>query len=65
MRDLNWRVSSYSDNGTCVQVAKGPNGNILVRNSNRPDAGTVEFTPAEVDAFFKGAAAGEFEDLRS
>jgi len=59
---LNWRKSSYSNNGQCVEVAETDDG-ILVRNSNRPDAGTIEFTRAEMAAWIEGCKAGEFEDI--
>lgn len=63
---LVWRKSTFSDGGgSCVEIAKLPSGNTLVRNSNHPDAGTVEFTPAEMTAWVKGCAAGEFDDLAS
>jgi Domain of unknown function (DUF397) len=59
-----WRKSSYSGtNSTCVEVARTADGSTLVRNSNRPDAGTTAFTPAEMDAFVKGCKAGDFDDL--
>lgn len=58
-----WRKSTFSgDNGQCVEVAQA-DGLIAVRNSNFPDAETVWFTPAEMGAFVKGCAAGEFDDL--
>lgn len=61
---LNWRKSSFSGGGgDCVEVAQLPNGDTLVRNSNHPDAGTLTFTPSEMDAWIKGCAAGEFDDL--
>lgn len=60
---MKWRISSYSNNGSCVEVAKLPDGSTAVRNSNHPDAGTVVFTPAEMAAFFAGVRAGEFDDL--
>jgi hypothetical protein len=59
---LDWRVSSFTDNGTCVEVAGTPDG-VLVRNSNARDAGTVAFTRAEMAAWIKGCKAGEFDDL--
>lgn len=60
-----WRKSSYSggNGGSCVEVAELDDDTIAVRNSNHPAAGTVVFTPAEVDAFLKGVHAGEFDDL--
>lgn len=64
--NLKWRKSTYSgSNGSCVEVAKLDDGTTAVRNSNHPDAGTVYFTPAEMDAFLKGVKAGEFDDHHS
>ncbi len=62
---LAWRKSSFSgDNGgACVEAAPLADGRIAVRNSNHPDAGTVYFTRAEMDAYIKGVKAGEFDDL--
>jgi Domain of unknown function (DUF397) len=62
MADLRWRTSSFTDNGTCVEVADNGDG-ILVRNSNHPDAGTLTFTRAEMAAWVAGCKAGEFDDL--
>jgi Domain of unknown function (DUF397) len=60
---LQWRTSTYSSGtNSCVEVAK-TDGGVLVRNSNHPDAGTILFTPAEMAAWVKGCAAGEFDDL--
>jgi hypothetical protein len=59
-----WRKSSFSTVGECVEVAVLDDGSIGVRNSNRPGAGMVAFTRAEVDAFLKGVKAGEFDDFR-
>jgi Domain of unknown function (DUF397) len=61
---MTWHKSSYSgQNGSCVEVARTPDGSTLVRNSNRPDAGTIELTPAEMAAWIAGCKAGEFDDL--
>lgn len=57
-----WRKSSHSNNGSCVEVAETAAG-VLVRNSNRPDAGTIAFTRAEMAAWIEGCKAGEFDDL--
>jgi hypothetical protein len=60
----NWRKSTFSGSGgTCVEVAQSPDGTVLVRNSNHPDAGTLSFTPAEMAAWIAGCQAGEFDDL--
>lgn len=59
-----WRKSTYSGaNGNCVEIAPTADGGVAVRNSNRPEAGTIPFTKAELDAFLKGAKDGEFDDL--
>jgi hypothetical protein len=64
MDDLAWRKSSFSaDQGACVELAPLADGGVAVRNSNHPDAGTVVFTRREMDAWVKGAKAGEFDDL--
>ncbi|WP_067687521.1 DUF397 domain-containing protein [Nocardia jejuensis] len=62
MNEPIWRTSSFTDNGTCVEVAATPDG-VLVRNSNARDAGTVAFTRDEFSTWVKGCKAGEFGDL--
>ncbi|MEU1963047.1 DUF397 domain-containing protein [Nocardia sp. NPDC019304] len=57
-----WRKSSFTSPETCVEVAAIPGG-VLVRNSNAPEAGTLEFTRAEFAAWLEGCKAGEFDDL--
>lgn len=65
LANAKWRKSSYSggNGGSCVEVAVLDDHTVAVRNSNHPDAGTIIFTPAEIDAFLKGVKAGEFNDL--
>jgi uncharacterized protein DUF397 len=59
-----WRKSSFSgNNGHCVEVAALGDEQIAVRNSNRPEAGMLLFTRAEMAAWIKGCQAGEFNDL--
>ena len=60
---LRWRKSSFSPDSQCVEVAETGPDTIAVRNSNHPDAGTLHFTRAEVSAWIKACAAGEFDDL--
>lgn len=62
MNNLEWRVSSFTDNGTCVEVAGTPDA-VFIRNSNARDAGTVAFTRDEFSAWLNGCKAGEFDDL--
>ncbi|HMG44175.1 MAG TPA: DUF397 domain-containing protein, partial [Acidimicrobiales bacterium] len=60
--DLHWRKSTFTDNGQCFEVAEDGD-EILVRNSNRPEAGTIPFTRGELAAWVAGCKAGEFDDL--
>jgi len=62
LNQLYWRKSSFTSPDTCVEVA-AVHGGVLVRNSNAPEAGTVEFTSAEFGAWLQGCKAGEFDDL--
>jgi hypothetical protein len=46
---LTWRKSTYSGQASdCVEMAAAPDGQVLVRNSNRPDAGTIAVRPADL-----------------
>lgn len=60
-----WRKSSFSlANGECVEVRALGGGIIGVRDSKDPDGAVLRFTRGEIDAFLRGAAAGEFDDFR-
>ncbi|WP_214405696.1 DUF397 domain-containing protein [Pseudonocardia lacus] len=62
--ELQWRISTFSgDQGSCVELALAQDGRVAVRNSNHRDAGTVYFTRREMEAWVRGAKAGEFDDL--
>ncbi len=61
MPELHWRTSSFTDNGTCVEVADLPDGGRLVRDTKLGEASPVlQFTSAEWAAFVAGVRAGEF-----
>jgi hypothetical protein len=62
MVDTAWRKSSYSDNGKCVEIAEAGDA-VLVRNSQRPDAGTLVFPPAALAAFVAACRTGKLDDL--
>lgn len=62
MINQQWTKSERSmANNECVEVRRGPNGLIEVRNSKNPDDGVTAFTDAEWDAFLHGAKRGEFD----
>jgi len=62
MKNSEWKKSSFSSDGDCVEVSIGDmSGDVYVRNSNAPHAGTARFTPKEWEVFLKGAKAGEFD----
>ncbi|MEU3835594.1 DUF397 domain-containing protein [Streptomyces microflavus] len=46
MRDdeLTWQLSSYTDTGACVEVAR-PAGEVLVRDSKRRTGPRISVTP--------------------
>ena len=62
--DIGWMMSSRStgNGGSCVQARRHA-GQIEVRNSKQPGAGTVRFTLEEWDSFLDGAKKGEFDKL--
>lgn len=58
-----WRKSSYSDNGECVELAMLDDG-IGVRDSKLGDDSPVlTFTRTELAALVAGIRTGEFDDL--
>jgi hypothetical protein len=60
--DLRWRTSSFTDNGTCVEVADLPDGGRLVRDTKLGEASPVlQYTGAEWQAFIAGVKVGEFD----
>lgn len=61
MMDQTWRKSSFSGNQhNCVECRR-VEGGVEVRNSKRPDAGTIAYTDSEWKAFVAGVKAGEFD----
>ncbi|MYX15446.1 DUF397 domain-containing protein [Streptomyces sp. SID8374] len=51
MRDdeLTWQLSSYTDTGACVEVAR-PAGEVLVRDSKRRTGPRISVTPGSFAA---------------
>ncbi|MFI6083772.1 DUF397 domain-containing protein [Streptomyces sp. NPDC051217] len=59
-KEINWQKSSFSGEGPqCVEIAEH-NGDILVRESDDPDAITTT-SRDKFAAFIAGVKAGEFD----
>lgn len=57
----NWQKSTHSNaTGNCVELRKGPSF-VHMRDSKDPNGPVLNFLPEEVDAFIRGAKAGEFD----
>lgn len=54
-------TSSFCNYGDCVEIGRGPDGAMLVRDTKDRDHATLEFTRDEWDAFVRGVKAGEFD----
>lgn len=63
MEQLTWRKSSRSGNGgdTCVEAARTPAGTIATRDSTRPDAPWLRFSPDAWRAFLADVKRGRFD----
>jgi hypothetical protein len=59
-----WVKSQFSAAGNCVELAALDGGAIAVRNSRDPEGPALIYTRAEIDAFVRGAAAGDFDFAR-
>ncbi|MEV7519513.1 DUF397 domain-containing protein [Streptomyces sp. NBC_01351] len=63
---LTWQKSRHSNSqGSCVEFAKLPDGDVAVRNSRFPDGPALVYTPAEIEALLLGVKDGEFDHLIS
>ena len=57
-----WVKSQFSAGGNCVELAELADGaGIAMRNSRDPEGPALVYTRAEIEAFVRGAAAGEFD----
>ena len=61
---VRWRKATASNpSGSCVEVARVPDGSVAVRNSRFPGGPALIYTQAELAAFLAGVKGGEFDDL--
>jgi len=61
---LQWRkAAASSGNGACVQLARGEDGTVYLRDSKDPYGPVMMYTCQEIAAFLDGAKNGEFDDL--
>ncbi|MBD0707653.1 MULTISPECIES: DUF397 domain-containing protein [unclassified Streptomyces] len=64
LRGVVWQKSRHSNSqGSCVEFAKLPGGEVAVRNSRHPEGPALVYTPAEIEALLLGAKDGEFDHL--
>lgn len=61
--DLQWRKSSFSTNGGCVEVAPLGDALVAVRDSKNPAGGVQVYDHHEWRCFLLGVRNGEFDDL--
>jgi Domain of unknown function (DUF397) len=60
-----WLKSNRSNpSGNCVELAELPGAALVaLRNSRDPDGPALIYTRAEIEAFVRGAADGDFDHL--
>jgi len=64
LQEVLWLKSRHSNSqGTCVEFAKLPDGDIAVRNSRFPEGPALVYTTAELEAMLRGVKDGEFDHL--
>ncbi len=64
LREAAWVKSHHSNSqGTCVEMARLPNGQVAVRNSRHPEGPALIYTRGEIEALILGAQDGDFDHL--
>jgi hypothetical protein len=59
-----WQKSTHSNSqGSCVEFAMLPGGDVAMRNSRHPEGPALVYTPAEIKAMILGVKDGEFDHL--
>jgi hypothetical protein len=59
---LQWRKSTRSNTGNCVEIAPLADG-VAMRNSRFPDGEVLVYTRAEFTALLSDIKAGEYDNL--
>jgi hypothetical protein len=63
-RPVSWQKSRASqEGGACVEMAKLPGGEIVLRNSRQPGGPALIYTRSEIEALIQGAKDGDFDHL--
>lgn len=57
------RPWSGGNGGNCVEARKLPDGRVALRQSTDPDGPALIYTSGEINAFIRGAKAGEADFL--
>jgi hypothetical protein len=64
LHGVNWQKSRHSNSqGSCVEFARLPGGEVAVRNSRFPEGPALVYTRAEIEAMLLGIKDGEFDHL--
>ncbi len=64
IREAVWQKSTHSNSqGTCVELARLPHGEVAMRNSRFPEGPALVCTRAEIAALLRGVKAGDFDHL--
>jgi hypothetical protein len=59
-----WQKSRHSNSqGTCVELARLPHGEVAVRNSRFPEGPALIHPPPKIHPLLLGVKDGEFDDL--
>lgn len=58
-----WRRATACNFGECIEIGRGPDHTVLVRDSKHPEQQPLRFSRAEWAAFLAGVKNGEFDHL--
>jgi hypothetical protein len=61
--ELQWRKSTFSPASTCVELADAGAGLVAVRNSNKPDEGTLRLSRSVLAGLLADVKAGDLDNL--